>query len=240
MTDMTGPGDDHTPPIETPHASGDAHAPGSLVSTEHLVEHAVAGDRGARGDLMERHLPGLRAFVRLRLGRQLRHRDSSLDLVQSVCREALEGLDHFQYRGPDSFRNWLLRQAENKIRDRGRYWNRARRSGDREAGPLTAVMAQEREQGVELLGRLRTHGTPSRHAAAREELTRAEQAYASLPEDYQRVIELARVQGRPHQEVAVAMDRSVAATRTLLSRALARLAALLEASGPPGENSGER
>lgn len=213
-------------------------APGNDSSLQSLVRSAVSGDRVARGDLMEQHMAGLRAFVRLRLGRQLRWRDSSLDLVQSVCREALEGLDRFEYRGPHSFRNWLLRRAENKIRDRGRYWSRARRSSERESGALSSLLARERDQGQQLMNQLRSFATPSRHAAAREELTRAESAFARLPEDYRRVIVLARLQGRTHEEVAAVMGRSAAATRTLLSRALARLTTLLEVSGPGGGGGG--
>ena len=177
-------------------------------------------------------MTGLRAFVRLRLGRQLRVRESSLDLVQSVCREALEGLHRFEYRGPNSFRNWLLRQAENKIRDRGRYWNRARRSLDREAGAVTSLLSQERTGGQTLINQLRSFATPSRHAVAREDLTRAESAFARLAPDSRRVIVLARVQGLSHKQVAQIMDRSEAATRTLLSRALARLSSLLEDKHP--------
>lgn len=206
-----------------------------------LVQSAVSGDPQARGDLMERHMTGLRAFVRLRLGRQLRGRESSLDLVQSVCREALEGLDRFEYRGPDSFRNWLLRQAENKIRDRGRYWNRARRSHEKEAGAVTSLLAQEHQPGEPLSNQLRSFATPSRHAVAREDLTRAEAAFARLAPDARRVIVLARVQGLSHRQVAQIMGRSEAASRTLLSRALARLANLLEdkhPDQPSQENSG--
>lgn len=211
--------------------------PGIEVETRQLVESAVAGDRAARSDLLQRHLDGVRAFVRLRLGRQLRDRDTSLDLVQSVCREALEDLHDFRYRGPHSFRNWLLRRAENKIRDRGRYWSRERRRRDREAGQVSAALAEERERGVDLLSQLRTFCTPSRHASAREELARAEAAFRSLPDDYREVILLARVQHLPHEQIAEQMGRSVASTRTLLHRALARVATLLE---DPGAESGEK
>jgi RNA polymerase sigma factor (sigma-70 family) len=196
------------------------------ATVKELLEHAVAGDRDARNDLMLRHLPGLRAFVRLHLGTGLRGRETSLDLVQSVCREALEGLDRFEYRGPDSFRNWLLRQAENKIRDRGRYWGRERRTARREAGTVTALLAAGDE--AELLSQLETFCSPSRHASGREELLRAERCFARLPHDHREVILLARVIGLPHPEVAREMGRTPAATRTLLSRALARMATLLE------------
>jgi len=165
-------------------------------------------------------LPGLRAFVRLRLGDRLRSRESSQDIAQSVCREALTDLDRFEYRGPHSFRNWLYLHAERKIRDRGRFWGRERRDMDREHG-----RGAEKD---ELEAQIRTFFTPSRDAAAREELERVEQAFRQLPEDYRRVIILVRVLGLPHREAASELGRTELATRTLLSRALARLALLVE------------
>ena len=194
-----------------------------------LVEQAVAGDRGARNDLLGAHLPGLRAFVRRHLGSRIRRRETSMDLVNSVCREALQGLPRFEYRGPDSFRNWLFRQAENKIKDRGRYWNRERRTASREAGSLTSPSGpSRREAPLAVADPLQVLWTPSRHACAREELTRVERAFQHLPADYREVIVLARLRGLPQTEIARRMGRSHAATRTLLSRALARLATRLE------------
>jgi RNA polymerase sigma factor (sigma-70 family) len=202
-----------------------------------LVHHAQAGDRDARNDLLQRHLPSLRAFIRLQLGHGVRSRESSLDLVQSVCREVLEGFDGFEYRGPDSFRNWLLKSAQNKIRDRGRYWGRERRTAQREAGSVGQLLNEDDDR--ELLGQLKTFCTPSRHATAREELERAEQVFQQLPPAHREVIVLARVLGLPHPDVAREMGRTPVATRTLLSRALARMATLLEeAEAGSGEGPG--
>ena len=97
---------------------------------------------------------------------------------------------------------------------------------------MTAALARERDEEVELLSQLRTFCTPSRHASAREELARAEAAFGQLPEDYRRVIALSRIQNLPHAAVAREMDRSIAATRTLLSRALGRMGTLLEEPEP--------
>jgi RNA polymerase sigma-70 factor (ECF subfamily) len=195
-------------------------------SLQHVIEKAVAGDRDARGDLLQRHLPTLRAFVRLHLGQGIRSRESSMDLVNSVCREALVAMPRFEYRGPNSFRNWLLRQAENKIRDRARYWTRERRTARREAGSVPALLSNM--DATDRLSQLKSFSTPSRHACAREELSRAEAAFGDLPPDYCEVILLSRVLQLSHAQVAKEMGRTPAATRTLLSRALARLATLVE------------
>lgn len=188
-----------------------------------LVESAAAGDAEARGALLQRHLAELNAYVRLRVGPGIRARESSLDIAQSVCREVLGDLDRFEYRGANSFRNWLLLRAEHKIRDRGRFWKREKRTARREVS-IQGTEAEERS----LLEQLRTFFTPSRDAVAREELEQLERAFAELPDDYRRVIVLSRVLGLAHEEIAREMERSPNATRTLLSRALARLAVAME------------
>ena len=190
-----------------------------------LIQRARAGAPEAREKLLGEHLQGLTAFVRLRLGAALRARETSQDLVQSVYREVLEDLDDFEYRGEASFRHWLFRRAENKIRDRARFWRREKRDPRREERISGGVDEREDRR---LLAELANFSTPSRHLTTREEIARVEAAFAALPEDYREVILLARVVGLPHAEVAREMHRSAVATRTLLSRALARLATALE------------
>jgi RNA polymerase sigma-70 factor (ECF subfamily) len=62
----------------------------------------------------------------------------------------------------------------------------------------------------------------------RERIARLEAAFDRLPADYREVITLTRIVGLPHREVAEAMGRSETASRMLLYRALAELAAELE------------
>ncbi len=69
-----------------------------------LVDRASHGDPIAIDALLEANLPALRAFVRLRMGPTLRAKESASDLVQSACREVLEGLDRFQFQGAENFR----------------------------------------------------------------------------------------------------------------------------------------
>lgn len=183
---------------------------------------AVDGDRDARERLLSGHWEALRSFVHRRFGRGLRAHESSVDIVQSIYREALEDMSRIEYRGRDSFRRWLYRCAENKLRDRGRHWAREKRSPRREV--LLASLSPE-DAGLDAL---HENSSPSDRAIATEALDRIEQAFSLLPPDYQRVIQLARVEGLPHEAVALEMGRTPLATRSLLSRALARLALALE------------
>lgn len=199
-----------------------------MGNDEELVARAASGDAAARDELFAAHQDALRAFVRLRLGRHLRSREESLDLAQSVVREALEDLPQFEVRGAGGFRRWLLLRAENKIKDRGRFWSRARRDARLEIA-LSGTHDDGEERAV--AAALHDLATPSREAAGREDLARLERAFAGLSEDQRRVILLARVAGLSHEDVAAAMGRTVLATRSLLSRAMARLALLMEDRG---------
>ncbi|MCE9596110.1 MAG: RNA polymerase sigma factor [Planctomycetes bacterium] len=181
---------------------------------------------GSRVHLLEEHLAALRVYVRNRLGERLRAKETSQDLVQSICRDVLTDLDGFQDRGGSSFRDWLLRTAENKIVDKVRFWGRERRASDREVS-LQAAQGDSTDD-ARLLAQIYSLATPSQAAVAREELERLERAFRELPEDYRTAIVLSRVHGLSGADIAAKLGRSEGATRTLLSRALARLALVME------------
>ena len=187
--------------------------------TQGLVELASRGDGIAIEALLERYLPGLEAFVRLRQGRMLRAKESSADLVQSVCREVLQHLDRYQYRGEAQFKHWLYTTALRKIADRRDYWRAERRDAEKEASTSAA------ESRLGLYG---TFCTPSQEVAAREEIARIEAAFDALSESDRSVVLMARMVGLSHAEIAAELGKNEGAVRTMLSRALARLATVLE------------
>jgi RNA polymerase sigma factor (sigma-70 family) len=162
-------------------------------------------------ELLERHLPDLRAYLRRRARGLLAARESASDLAQSVCREVIAHIDRFEHGAEDGFRSWLYRTAERKLVSRYRYYTAAKRTDD----------APE-----ELLGQL--PATPSQAAVAREELLAAETALARLEGPYREAILLSRVEGLSHAEIAERMGRSPGAVRNLVYRGLARIAAELE------------
>jgi RNA polymerase sigma-70 factor, ECF subfamily len=197
----------------------------------HLAERAARGDARAMQTLLELHLDGLRAFVRLRTGPELRQRESSSDLVQSVCREILEQAHRFQHPSESAFRRWLYTTALRKISDRAEHW----RAQKRDAGREEAWPSQAGDQA--LFQRYRSFSSPSGHAMVREEVERVERAFEELTDEQREVITLAHVAGLSRAEIATQMERSEGAVRVLLHRSLARLAEILEVprgGGPPG------
>jgi len=185
---------------------------------EELVGRASRGDGSAVEELLARNLPSLRAYVRFKAGRLVQARESVSDLVQSVCREVLEQLDDFQYRGEAEFRSWLFRHAYHKVVDRGRFHRAAKRDGAREV-----EFSESAEQDDEELEYAMSLLTPSRNAIAREKLERFEAAFAELPEDYREAILMQRIAGLPYSEIAREMGKSEGAVRNLVYRGLARV-----------------
>lgn len=191
---------------------------------------AARQERQAIESLLVRHLPVLRGWIRLRMGATLRTRETADDLVQSVAREVLEDLSHFEWRGEAAFRHWLYSQAQTKLAERARFLERARRDPAREAGDHDALGST--------LDCYRSLCTPSAELAAREAVARIEAAFDALPPDHKEAITLQRLCGMGYPELAAQLGRSEGAVRNLVYRGLARLALSLDRGD--GEVEGPR
>lgn len=189
--------------------------------TEPLLAAAQRGDPAAREELFRRHIDALHRFVRSRAGRTLRQSESTWDLVQTACRQALPRLAEFEWRGEGSFRSWLFAFAISKIHNRIHHRRAAKRSTGREessgAKPLDAIADAD------------TSGTdPADHAIAREDVARLAVAMEQLPPQYRDIITRSRLLGLSHREIAADLGKSEGTVRVLLSRAMARLGSLLD------------
>lgn len=196
--------------------------------TPSLIDSAARGDSNSLEALLARYLPGLEAFIRLRSGRLLLMKESSSDLVQSVCREVLKDLQTVKYENEAHFKHWLYMAALRKIANRYEYYRAEKRDIGKEVKPAAAPADSNATNDLDLLHAYRSVCTPSQNLMVKEELARIEEAFEQLPEDYREVILLSRVIGLPHSEIAKKMNRNEGAVRTLLSRALTRLSGILD------------
>jgi RNA polymerase sigma factor (sigma-70 family) len=158
----------------------------------------------------------LRAFVHQKISPRLLSKESSSDVVQSVCREVLQGAQGFQYQGEAAFRGWLHQTALRKLVDHQRHFEAQKRDGQPVA--LSTISAAEFAliaSGVH---------SPSSQAMLREDLEMLERAFARLSETDQLILRLIRVDGLSHAQVAQRLQCSEENSRKQLSRALARLA----------------
>ncbi|MEQ8764340.1 MAG: sigma-70 family RNA polymerase sigma factor [Planctomycetota bacterium] len=190
---------------------------------ESLLIKARSGDSSAVESLLQRHLAGLHGFVRLRLNRALRRRESSSDLVQSVCLQAIQNLDALRGESEAAFKQWLYAIALRKILDRQDYHGAQKRDVGREVA--WSVDAQVDDAGA--LGRYVELATPSHQAMTREAIESIESALDRLPHEYREVLTLSRIMGFSGGELAKQIGKTEVATRKLLSRARARLAMFL-------------
>jgi RNA polymerase sigma-70 factor (ECF subfamily) len=175
-----------------------------------LFDRATEGDRDALDELLQRYMPQLHAFVHARLGPSLRARESSADVVQSVCRELLSARDRFDFQGEDRFRAWLFTAALNKVRERHRRLHSDKRDIEREQAPPD-------EDSFAAVAHLLT---PSQEAIGNETSHLLRDALEALTEDHREVITLARIVRLPHRLIAEVMSRTEEATRKLLARAM--------------------
>lgn len=190
--------------------------------TDEIIEAAQRGDRDAQDALARWSMGPLQGYVRRRMGGLLRSLESSADLAQSVCAEVLTDLPRFESGQEDGFRRWLMTCAERKILKRCRFHSQEKRDSKRRT-----------PQSDTTLGSIQSaDSSPSQQAMMIEEIGRLEEALDKLPEDYREVIVLTRLVGHSHEEAAKRMGKTVPATWTLLSRALARLAVSMEDDEP--------
>ena len=85
--------------------------------TQQLVALARDGDESAMECLYHVYGERVRWMVRLRMGKVLRSKLESMDLVQDVFVHALQGLEGFTYSNEGDFVRWLSKIAQNALRD---------------------------------------------------------------------------------------------------------------------------
>ena len=196
--------------------------PVSFAETQVLIEGACQGDERALAALFTRYYPRTRAIVALRLGTTARKFIDHEDIVQDTLLNAFRSLrdEAVSCRSEGAFLNWLATIAQNNVADRIR---RARRDKRGQGGELrfasvgtTALSAALQGQGAP---------SPSQEAAGLELEERLEEALLALDDRSRQVIELRRLCGMTHEEIAEAMGLGAASSaRALLARARAKLA----------------
>ena len=184
-----------------------------------LLRGARQGSRDALGELFARYGARLLAFIRLRMGRDLRARIESRDILQSTLLKSFDRLAQFEGSDGATLMAWLMRIAENEIRDQVDYQHRGRRNVDA-AVPLDAG-------GIDIAAKVRSALSA---AVAHEEAERLGAALEALDPDHREVIVLRKLEELSFREVAARMGRSEDACRMLLARAMVALTLQLRAA----------
>lgn len=184
-----------------------------------LLRRAQAGAPDALNALYERCAGRLLAYVRLRLGRELRSRLESRDILQATMLRSLQHLHDLKGDETRSLMAWLARIADNEIRDRADYHKRQRRDAARE-------MALDDDAPVPAL----TRSALSR-VILNQEAERLEAAIESLAPAHREVILLRKYEELTFSEIARRLGKSEDACRMLLARAMTALTLKMSETG---------
>jgi RNA polymerase sigma-70 factor (ECF subfamily) len=181
------------------------------AASAELLQRAKDGSPEAVNALYERYAGRLLAYIRLRMGRDLRARLESRDILQAALLKSLQHLDELKGTETPSLMAWLARIAEHEIRDRVDYQQRQRRDAARE-------VAIEDDSAI---------AAASRSALSRvilnEEAQRLEAGIEALSPEHRDVIVLRKFEELSFAEIGRRMGRSEDACRMLLARAMTAL-----------------
>ena len=179
--------------------------------TSELLQRAREGSPEALNLVYERCAGRLLAFIRLRLGKDLRGRLESRDILQATLLKSFEHLEDLKGNQTRSLMAWLARIAEHEIRDCADFHRRQRRDAAREL-PL------EEDAPLPAL----TRSALSR-VILDERASRLEAALETLSADHREVILLRKFEELSFSEIGTRLGKSDDACRMLLARAMTAL-----------------
>jgi len=160
------------------------------------------------------------------MGREIRSKLDSMDLVQDAFVSALEDLGDFTYKNEGDFLRWLSKIAENRIRDHLDKLHADKRNIRREV-PLHNRVPTTEGRFVGAPEPVATT-TPSAIISKREELDKLEKAIDKLRPEYREVIVLKKIEGLSYKEIGDRLGISTDAVGMLVSRAMVALIGAFE------------
>jgi RNA polymerase sigma-70 factor (ECF subfamily) len=197
-----------------------------IRKTQELVILAQGGDHSAMNQLCRVYGERVQRMVRFRMGRELRDKLESMDLVQDAFVAAVKDLGDFKYENEGDFLRWMSKIAENRIRDHIKRLHADKRDIRREVA-LNDRISPAGDGSARTPEPIRMT-TPSVIMGISEELDRLENAMNLLKPEYREVIVLAQIEGLSHKEMGARLNKSPDAARMLLARAMAALTSAFE------------
>jgi RNA polymerase sigma factor (sigma-70 family) len=197
-----------------------------MVSAEAGDPPGAAGPAPEDWDaLLERHLPAVRTYVRMRLDPWLRSREAVSDLVQSSLRELLAARNGLRFENEEAFRAYLFTCVTNKILDKRRYWNREKRDPAREHS------LDSEDLHFSTILRSPASSSPSALVVRGEQIRLLQDAFDSLDERAQQLFSMHFIFGLQPTHIG----NELGTPETSVRRELARLQAALASVLGPGD-----
>jgi RNA polymerase sigma-70 factor (subfamily 1) len=177
-----------------------------------LLRRARDGSASALNDLLDHNAGKLLAFIRLRMGRNLRAHLESHDILNVTMLNALQRINQFEGRGDGSLMAWLAPIALNEIRDQAAYHGRQRRD---------AARVVDLDDGLEGVA-AELHSQIS-CMIFDQQAERLERAIETLSPEHREVILLRKFEEQSFAEIGERLGKSPDACRMLLARAMTAL-----------------
>jgi RNA polymerase sigma-70 factor (ECF subfamily) len=166
----------------------------------------------------------LMAFISRRLGDGLRKKVEVEDIFQEVSAEAVRSLTP-EFPGEREPFSWLCHISERKIVDAHRHHFGAKK---RDAGKERALDAGSGSGEGGLINMLvKSMTTPSAAFSRNAREARLYEALSGLSSDQQEAVRLKYIENKPSKEIAMAIGKSDAAVRVMLTRTMKQLHELL-------------
>jgi RNA polymerase sigma-70 factor (ECF subfamily) len=185
------------------------------------LEQARTQGGAAFGELLELYRSYLTLLARLKLGRQLRSKSDSADLVQETFLEAHRHFAAFRGDTEAEFVSWLRQILAGRLAKLARRYMGTQGRDVRLERELMVAL-EESSQGLERSLAAR-QSSPSQQAAGREQAVLLAEALDRLPTAYREVLILRHLEGLSFPEVAHRMGRTQPSVKKLWARALPRL-----------------
>jgi RNA polymerase sigma-70 factor (ECF subfamily) len=189
--------------------------------TRHLVAQAKQGDQSALNQLCWVYGERIRRRIRLRMGKELRSKLESVDIVQDALMCAFRNLEDFTYTSEGDFLRWLGRIAENRIRSNLEKLHADKRDIHKEIS-LNNGVSMSKGDPVQI-PELARNTTPSVILSKKEDLDRLEKAIDKLKPEYRQIIVWAKIDGLSYKEIGERLGKSADAAGHLLLRAMVSL-----------------
>jgi RNA polymerase sigma-70 factor, ECF subfamily len=198
----------------------------SSADPEFLLVLAKAGDGPALGRLLERYHNYMNLLVRIQVGRRLRAKVDSEDLLQEIWLEIHRKINLFRGASEREFLQWARRVIGSILANQVRRYLGTKRRDLR----LERALSEELDDSSRALdlALIAPQSTPSQQAVRREQAVLLADALEGLPDDYREVIILRQIEGMSFPDLARRMGRTEHSVKNVWLRALARLRRTLE------------
>ena len=186
----------------------------AVITDEQIVEHALAGDAEAFGEIVRRWERRIFALAFGMLGRE----DDARDATQETFLAPFRNLRDF--RGEAKVSSWLHRIAVNQCITRQR---RAKVRSE------TALEDDAEASSLQLAAP--AHESPVQTAESREVIFAVRRALCGLPPELRQVVVMKEFEEMTFQEIAEALDLPLSTVKSRLYTALKQLRMRLETHG---------